>query len=42
MDTMLQREVKVERRYYKAINFDLDTNGLKQYYARYQKAYDDL
>ncbi len=42
MDTMLQREVKVERKYYKAINFDLDTNGLKQYYARYQKAYDDL
>ena len=32
----------MERRYYKAINFDLDTNRLKEYYSRYQKAYSDL
>lgn len=32
----------MERTYYKAINFDLDTNGLKKYYDRYQQAYTDL
>jgi virulence-associated protein VapD len=32
----------MERKYYKAINFDLDTNGLKKYYVRYQQAYIDL
>ena len=32
----------MERKYYKAINFDLDTNELKQYYPRYQQAYYDL
>ena len=32
----------MERRYYKAINFDLDTNELKKYYLRYQQAYSDL
>lgn len=32
----------LERRYYKAINFDLDTKKLKNYYPRYQKAYSDL
>jgi len=32
----------LERKYYKAINFDLDTNKLKEYYPRYQKAYSDL
>ena len=32
----------MERRYYKAINFDLDTNGLRKYYPRYQQAYKDL
>lgn len=32
----------MERRYYKAINFDLDTNRLKEYYSKYQKAYSDL
>ena len=32
----------MERKYYKAINFDLDTTGLKQYYPRYQQAYYDL
>ena len=32
----------MERRYFKAINFDLDTNKLKKYYPRYQQAYSDL
>lgn len=32
----------MERKYYKAINFDLDTNGLKKYYPRYLQAYKDL
>jgi virulence-associated protein VapD len=32
----------LERKYYKAINFDLDTNRLKEYYPRYQQAYKDL
>lgn len=32
----------MERTYYKAINFDLDTNKLKNYYERYQQAYADL
>ena len=32
----------MERKYYKAINFDLDTNKLKKYYPRYQQAYSDL
>ena len=32
----------MERKYYKAINFDLDTRALKKYYPRYQKAYSDL
>ena len=32
----------MERKYYKAINFDLDTNQLKEYYPRYQQAYKDL
>lgn len=32
----------MERKYYKAINFDLDTNRLKSYYSHYQQAYDDL
>ncbi len=32
----------MERKYFKAINFDLDTNGLKKYYPRYQQAYKDL
>ena len=32
----------MERKYYKAINFDLDTNKLKKYYPRYQQAYCDL
>ncbi len=32
----------MERKYYKAINFDLDTNRLKEYYPRYQQAYSDL
>ncbi len=32
----------MERKYYKAINFDLDTNKLKGYYPRYQQAYKDL
>lgn len=32
----------MERKYYKAINFDLDTNRLKEYYPRYQQAYGDL
>ena len=32
----------MERKYYKAINFDLDTNKLKEYYPRYQQAYRDL
>ena len=32
----------MERRYYKAINFDLDTRKLREYYTRYQQAYADL
>ena len=32
----------MERKYYKAINFDLDTNKLKKYYPRYQQVYSDL
>ena len=32
----------MERKYYKAINFDLDTNRLKEYYPRYQQAYKDI
>lgn len=32
----------MERKHYKAINFDLDTNKLKKYYPRYQQAYSDL
>ncbi len=32
----------MERKYYKAINFDFDTNKLKTYYPRYQQAYYDL
>lgn len=34
----------MERKYYKAINFDLDTHQLKEYYpgANYRQAYDDL
>ncbi len=32
----------MERKYYKAINFDLDTIKLRNYYPRYQKAYSDL
>ena len=32
----------MERKYYKAINFDLDTNKLKLYYPHYQQAYYDL
>ena len=32
----------MERRYYKAINFDLDTVRLREYYPRYQQAYNDL
>ena len=32
----------MERTYYKAINFDLDTNNLRKYYNRYQQAYSDL
>lgn len=32
----------MERKYYKAINFDLDTNKLKEYYPRYQQAYREL
>jgi len=32
----------LERKYYKAINFDLDTNGLKEFYPRYQQAYREL
>ena len=32
----------MERKYYKAINFDLDTNKLKEYYPRYQQAYKEL
>ncbi len=32
----------MERKYHKAINFDLDTNELKKYYPRYQQAYYDL
>ena len=31
----------MERKYYKAINFDLDKK-LKEYYPRYQQAYRDL
>jgi len=32
----------LERKYYKAINFDLDTNELKKFYPRYQQAYKDV
>ncbi len=32
----------MERRYYKAINFDLDTKKLREYMPRYQQAYADL
>lgn len=34
----------MERRYFKALNFDLDTHQLKEHYpgASYRKAYDDL
>lgn len=34
----------MERKYYKALNFDLDTHRLKEYYpgASYRQAYDDL
>ena len=32
----------MERRYYKAIYFDLDTKKLKEHFPRYQKAYSDL
>ena len=32
----------MERKYYKAINFDLDTKKLREYYPRYQQAYKDL
>ena len=32
----------MERKYYKAINFDLDTVKLREFYPRYQQAYKDL
>ena len=32
----------MERKYYKAINFDLDTKELRKYYTRYQQAYTAL
>ncbi len=32
----------MERTYFKAINFDLDTKELAKYYERYQQAYHDL
>lgn len=34
----------MERRYFKALNFDLDTHQLKAHYpgANYRQAYDDL
>lgn len=34
----------MEKKYYKALNFDLDTRRLKEYYpgASYRQAYDDL
>ena len=34
----------MERKYFKALNFDLDTHQLKVHYpgANYRKAYDDL
>lgn len=32
----------MERKYFKAINFDLDTVNLRHYYPRYQQAYSDL
>ena len=34
----------MERKYFKALNFDLDTHQLKEHYpgANYRKAYDDL
>ena len=34
----------MERKYFKALNFDLDTHQLKEYYpgADYRQAYDDL
>lgn len=30
------------RKYQKSIEFDLDTNGLREYYANYTQAYDDI
>ncbi len=30
------------RKYQKSIEFDLDTNGLREYYASYTQAYDDI
>lgn len=39
---MTTKGTDLERKYYKAINFDLDTNALKEYYPRYQQAYSDL
>ncbi len=30
------------RKYYKSIDFDLDTNELQNYYADYRTAYRDL
>ena len=34
----------MEKKYFKALNFDLDTHKLKEYYpgANYRQAYDDL
>ena len=32
----------MERKYYKALNFDLDTKELRKYYTYYQQAYKDL
>lgn len=34
----------MERKYFKALNFDLDTHQLKEHYpgANYRQAYDDL
>lgn len=42
MGEKLQHEVAVERKHFKAINFDLDTNKLRLFYPRYQQAYKDL
>lgn len=30
------------RKYQKSIEFDLDTNGLREYYTNYTQAYDDI